>query len=355
MDNDQHPINDIFAEENIRNNVLPHFNLEKSEIFKVKFKNTDKQRAVYKVIHKDNTYCLKKVYFDKKDLLFVYSAIEWLYRYDIHVPRILPSKNKNKFATYNDMLFILTPWIEGEKCEYDNIDNVKKACLNLGLLHNASSSFYPIEGSSNRVGYNNLYASVNTHFDRLILNSKLAFKYKDSFSKLYLEYFSQAISLAKKSCLSLSSVNENNLNTSLCHMDYVNKNIIFDNYNDIWVIDFDKCRMDFSVHDLSYFYRRYLKREGTNWNFKSFKETIIEYETIRELSLDEFKYLLGYLAFPQKYWKISRDYYRNIRYCNKKAFITIINKSISTIDDHINFINDMRNYIEKRFQTTLNI
>ena len=46
----------------------------------IKFKDTEKQRAVYKIDYIDKSYCLKKVYYNEAELLFVYSAMEWLYR-----------------------------------------------------------------------------------------------------------------------------------------------------------------------------------------------------------------------------------------------------------------------------------
>ncbi|NRY03918.1 hypothetical protein B0H69_000958 [Clostridium beijerinckii] len=44
----------------IKQNVLPYYNLQNSQISIIKFKDTDKQRAVYRVNYKDKNYCLKK-------------------------------------------------------------------------------------------------------------------------------------------------------------------------------------------------------------------------------------------------------------------------------------------------------
>lgn len=95
----------------IKQNVLPYYNLQNSQISIIKFKDTDKQRAVYRVNYKDKNYCLKKVYYNLNDLLYVYSAIEWLYRNNIRVSKLLPTIDNNRFVSYRDMLFILTPWM----------------------------------------------------------------------------------------------------------------------------------------------------------------------------------------------------------------------------------------------------
>ena len=76
---------------NIKQNILPKFFLDNAQITMVKFKDTSKQRAVFKVTLNQKNYCLKKVYYDESNLLFVYSAMEWLYRNNIKVPKLLPS------------------------------------------------------------------------------------------------------------------------------------------------------------------------------------------------------------------------------------------------------------------------
>ncbi|MCY6484240.1 CotS family spore coat protein [Clostridium aestuarii] len=342
----------LLSEENVKRSVLPFYNLENSQVTAIKFKNTDKQRAVYKVTYLSKQYCLKKVYFNKEELLFVYSAIEWLYRNNIRVPKILPTKYNGRFVNYKNMLFILTPWIDGDKCDYDCHDHLIKSSYNLGYMHNICLNFTPIIGSFNRKGCNDFYKSINKHFENLLSNSNLAFKYKDYFSKTFLNDFGKGIYLAQKSLEALSKINPDNLTVSLCHMDYVNKNIIFDNSSNIWLIDFDKCRMDYAVHDFSYFFRRLLKRDNTDWNMDILLNCLESYEKIRPLTIDEYNYLLGYLAFPQRYWKISRDYYRNIRQCNKKSFTNILKKSTKHFDSQIKFAESFSCYIENKFNTT---
>lgn len=339
----------LLSEENIKKYVLPYYNLETSEVTSIKFKDTDKQRAVYKLTTPNKEYCLKKVYFDKGELLFVYSAIEWLYRNNINVPRILPNKYNSRYVEYENMLFILTPWIDGMKCDYGLKEHTLKACSNLGKFHILSKNFFPIPGSTFRKGCNDLFQSINKHFERLLLNSNLAFKYKDNFSKIYLNSFDKGVYLARASLEALGLTNFNKLSISLCHMDYVSKNLIVDDRDNLWIIDFDKCRIDYCIYDIGYFLRRFLRRDRISWNLDAVLECLESYEKIHPLNLDEYRYLLGYLAFPQKYWKISRDYYRNIQKCNKKIFVRMLNKSIENLDSQIEFIDNFNNYINKKF------
>ena len=159
---------DIFSEQSMKDNVLIHYGLENAKVNIVKFKNTDKQRAVYKVCYKGNCYCLKKVYFDEANLLFVYSALEWLWQNGIKTPKLLNSLDGNKYVKFNDMYFILTIWINGVKCDFDNVNHVLTSSRQIAGIHSCSKNFFPIKGSENRKGFDDYYISISKHHEQLI-------------------------------------------------------------------------------------------------------------------------------------------------------------------------------------------
>lgn len=275
--------------------------------------------------------------------------MEWFSRHNINVPKILPTLTRERFVNYEGMLFILTPWVLGVKCDYDNNNHLLSSASNLAKMHLISSKFKPIPGSKLRTSFEDIYISSKKHFEQLLICSNMAFKYKDNFSKLFLENFQDNIALSQISLEIAASININNLNPSLCHKDYVNKNLIIDDKNDIWVIDFDKCSLDYSVHDVSYFLRRLMKRENTSWDLDLAKKCLSTYDAVRPQNIDEYKYILVYLTFPQKYWKISRDYYNNIKKCNKSAFYTLLSKACEKNKEQLNFANGLKQYIDKKF------
>lgn len=340
----------ILSDENVKKYVLPGYGLEYGDITGIKFKDTAKQRAVYKVDYDNKSYCLKKVYYSLEDLLFIYSVVEWLYRYNILVPRILPTLNGDRYFSYNNMLFILTPWVEGAKCSYDNINQIIDSSENLARIHKVSEQFIPIDGSSKRDDNEDLYVSTNKHLQHLLLANNYANTYNDKFSKIFLECFDSSLELSEKALNYAINVDKNKLSRSICHLDYVNKNIIFDNNNKIWVIDFDKCKIDYCFHDISYFLRRLLKRDNTKWDMEVAINSLNAYERTRKLSYDEYMAILSYLAFPQKYWKISRDYYNNINKCNKNSFCTLIQRSAEKNEYQLQFVNQFYQYVNEKFK-----
>lgn len=342
-------ITTLLSEENVKKYVLPYYNLQYGNITGIKFKDTDKQRAVYRIDYFDKSYCLKKVYFPESELLFVYSAIEWLYRYGINVPRILSSNDNSRYVKYNNMLFILTPWIDGRKCDYDNIEDILYCSSNLANMHKATKNFVAVDGSLLRNGFDDLYLSLQKHFQQILTCSNSAFKCGDKFSKLFLQNFENNIELAKISLEICATIDNSNLSSSLCHLDYVNKNLIFDASNHIWVIDFDKCKIDYCTHDIAYFLRRILKRDATEWNLEIAINSLKFYDNIKPLSFDEYKYILVYLAFPQKFWKISRDYYNNIKNCNPNSFLMLLRKAVDKDEEQMKFALNFKDYIENKF------
>ncbi|WP_185750635.1 CotS family spore coat protein [Clostridium sp. KNHs214] len=343
----------LLSEDNLKKYVLCHYNLQNAQIEQIKIKNTEKQRAVYKITYKDKSYCLKKVYFDIEDLLFVYSSVEWLYRCGLKIPRFLATDSGSRFVQYENMLFILTPWVDGIKCDYDNDEHMVKSIRNLSKMHYVSRNFSPITGSSSRENYSDISASTNRRYQRLLKNFNLAVKHNDNFSNIFNEHFDVNETLGKVSLNSSYIINTNNLCKSLCHLDYVNKNLLFDDNTDIWVIDFDKCEMDYCVHDISYFFRRFLRRDNTKWNLDITLKYLKEYEKTLSLNLDEYLYILCYLAFPQKYWRISRDYFNNINKCNKNSFVKILLKSVKNEQVQLNFALNFIDYIQDRFDTKI--
>ena len=337
----------------IKQNVLPYYNLQNAKISVIKFKDTDKQRAVYRIDFKDKSYCLKKVYYNINDLLYVYSATEWLYRNNIKVPKLLPTIDNNRFVSYQDMLFILTPWIDGDKCNFDNINHIIIAVKKLAIIHSISRNFRPILGSSMKEGFDDYYISTLKHFQDLLQASNEAFKYKDTFSKHFISSFDINLHLAKISLDIANKIDNSDLSVSLCHGDYVNKNLIFPSDLDPWIIDFDKCKLDYCAKDLAYFMRRLLKRENTKWNVDLALIVLNTYNTISPLTKSDLRYLISYICFPQKYWRISRDYYKNIYKCNKSSFLTLLSNAISKTDSQYEFALNIIDSVQKEFQILL--
>jgi CotS family spore coat protein len=230
------------------------------------------------------------------------------------------------------------------------------AAENLAMIHASSKNFKPITGSCIKQADNDYFKSFNKHFLQMLELSNNAFTIGDKFSKIYLEHFDYNIEKAQESIYILSQIDfsapigDEVSEIAICHLDYVNKNLIFTPDNKLCIIDFDKTAIEMPVHDIYGFLRRILKRENTSWDFEIYKTAIEVYEKIRTLSYIEHLIIYSLLMFPHKFWKVSRDYYKNRHQCNKEAFISIIKKISKQEEEHDKFCNEVKNYIEEKFK-----
>ncbi|KRQ86641.1 Spore coat protein I [Caloramator mitchellensis] len=345
----------IIGHDDLLNNILIHYPYKIISIENIKYKETDKERAVYKISTNKGNKCLKKVYYDEATLLFIYSVIEWLNIKGVNAPRLLSTKNGLKYVKYQDDIYMLTDWIDGRKCEYDDLEDIKKISANLAKIHISSKGFFPIQGSKLLIGEKDYITSLNKHFKHLLEFSNTAFRLKDKFSKLYLENFDYYINCAKESIYIISKIDFQNLgdevsSRAICHLDYVNKNLIFTSDNKLYVIDFDKTRLDMPIHDISSFLHRILKRKKTPWKFEIFKEAVECYETIRPLSYYEHLAIFSLLMFPKKFWKISKDYFKNYKFVNKNYYLEELHDVVDYKKEHREFCKLVNDYIETKFR-----
>lgn len=345
---------EFMSHKDLNKYVLSQYKLKIHSIENIKFKDTDKQRAVYKIHTNKGPKCLKKVYYDKHTLLFIYSAIEWLNMKGICCPRLLPAKTGVRFVEHLNHVFILTDWIDGRKCSYDNTSDIIISAKVLGKLHKSSLGFIPIRDSFFRISATDYYDSYNKHLNQLPSLYNKASLMQDEFSKTFLKTYSYNLKCARESVSTFSSLDfgknfgDYTSRFSICHLDYVNKNLIFSDRG-LYIIDFDNTKMDYPVHDIVYFLKRILRRKHTLWDFNTFITAIDSYESSRTLSRNEHLFILSALQFPHKYWKISKEYYKYSR----ESDIYTYNKQIKSLDKqnefHEAFCNIYKNYIDQRF------
>ena len=99
--------------------------------------------------------------------------------------------------------------------------------------------------------------------------------------------------------------------------------------------------------------RRLLKRENTKWNLDLALSILKTYNEYSPLTESDLRYLISYICFPQKYWKISRDYYKNINKCNKSAFLTLLSNATAKTDLKYDFALRIIDEVQKEFNTVL--
>jgi len=93
----------------------------------------------------------------------------------------------------------------------------------------------------------------------------------------------------------------------ICHGDFVGRNLIRNRRQEVYVTNFDLCRLDIRMYDLAKLFKRVLPRYG--WDFEMAASLLKLYEVKNSLDPGEIEVLLAYLNFPHRFLAIARDYY----------------------------------------------
>ena len=96
----------------------------------------------------------------------------------------------------------------------------------------------------------------------------------------------------------------------ICHGEFIGRNLIRNRRQEVFVTNFDLCRLDLRMYDLATLLKRGLPRYG--WDFDIACNLLRLYELKNPLYPGELDILLAYLNFPHRFCKVAQDYYLNI-------------------------------------------
>jgi len=133
---------------------------------------------------------------------------------------------------------------------------------------------------------------------------------------------------------------------SFCHHDYTYHNIVIDEEANFNVIDFDYCKREVRVFDISNFMIKVLKRN--DWNFEFAKEIINAYCSVSDLLPEEYRVLYSFLLFPQRFWRLANRYYYNEVNWGQNTFTKKIENLIEEQQEYMRFIDEFKQYYEQK-------
>lgn len=309
-------------------------------------------KGVYYLKTNKGERCLKKINYGPQKLLFVYGAKEHLINNGFNnVDNYFLNIDGEPYALVNEDLYTLSKWLDGRECDFHNIEEVILAAKTLAKMHEASKGYEPPENSklkSDLGRWNHLMEKRIKSLDKMrdMLRKK---SNKSDFDIVYLKSMEFYKSIGMKALKTLEESSYYELcakaesEKSFCHHDFTYHNIILNDKNDVYVIDFDFCKREVRTFDISNFMIKVLKR--VDWNFSFAKSIIDAYNSISPLSHEEHKVLYAYLQFPQRYWRLANRYYYNEVNWGQNTFY---NKLKGIVDEKDKFLEFLSEY-EKEF------
>jgi len=286
--------------------------------FNIKIESLKPNKGVYYLKTNQGNRCLKKINFGIQKLLFVYAAKEHLMNNGFpRVDKYCLNTEQNPYAIVNEDLYTLSEWIEGRECDFHVKEDLVNAARSLAYMHLASKGYEPPENSKLKTDlgrWHHLMEKRIKAFDKMRDMARKSNK-RNSFDLNYIksiDFFKdtgrKAMKILEESkYLELCKFAEEE--KGFCHHDYTYNNIVIDKNNEINIIDFDYCKREIRVYDISNFMIKVLKRN--DWNIEFAQLIIDAYNEVNTLKEEEYKVLYAFLLFPQRFWRLSNRYYYN--------------------------------------------
>jgi CotS family spore coat protein len=333
--------------------MMREFEIERQ--FDIKIESIKPNRGVYYVKTDKGLRCLKKINYGIQKLLFVYGAKEHLIQNGYSaVDKYVLNIDGLPYALVNEDIYTLSQWIEGRECEFQNREDLKIAAENLGQLHIASRGYEPPENSKLKSDLGRWPHLMEKRIKSLDKMKDMARKksLKTPFDLNYVKTVQFYKDLGKRAMSVLESSQYMDIckrteeEKSFCHHDYTYHNIIIDKDNKVHVIDFDYCKRETRVYDISNFMIKVLKR--SNWDIECAKIIIDAYNSVNPLKEEEYRVLFAFLLFPQRFWRLSNRYYYNEVNWAQNTFNKKIDELITEQEIYLKFIEAFKHVYDQK-------
>lgn len=315
------------------------------ENYGLNIEDIEKVKNSYKIISKDNKYCLKMIKYEFAHFYFILSVIKHLQKNGFtNIPRLIENKDKLEFGNINGKHVYLTKWIPSRVSNYDNPIELAMVSSNLSKLHQCSKGFNLRKGMKPRIGWFSWQEVFETRKNEILdfknrINQKA---YKSYFDLLYLNNIEAEVKRAEKSILGLQKNNyvkvmeKEVFKRGFCHHDYAHHNILVDYNKEINVIDFDYCILDSHIHDLSSLLIRCMK-DG-KWDGKKADLIFNAYKENMDINKEEIPIIREFMRFPQAFWQIGLQVYWEQQPWGEEFFVNKLEKYLEDCELREKFI-----------------
>ena len=285
---------------------------------------------------------LKKMAFSSERILFVHGAKEHLIKSDFgNIDRYLCTYSGEPYFVFNNSNYILTDFIEGHECSFDNDGDVQEAALLLASMHKASRGYIPDNRCKVQDDLGKLPGYFNKRLEDIKKLKKQAKRGKSGFDHLFLEYVDYFYHIGEDAAIELGKSSYETLvirtreEGLFCHHDYAHHNIISSD-DKLSITNFDYCCFELKLYDMANFIRRKMRK--SNWDIDKAIMIIENYCSIEHISKEEFMVMKSILQFPQKFWRVVNRYYNSRRSWSERSFVSKLNEVISEVEYHKKFL-----------------
>jgi CotS family spore coat protein len=284
--------------------------------YDIRIYSARRHRKVWQLNTSAGPKYLKQTGLHPADLRFIREALEHLKRHRFtRIPLFLPAKSGEPFAVVQDRLYTLTDWYLGMELDYRILMDVRQAAAFLAVFHLKSRGFEPVQAGYRTV-WHDWPEKLAGRIRDLTEFRKIAWAEKETsaFSRLFLRYFEPFYRQANLSYQRFLTspypdvARDAAVTGGFCHHDFSGRNLIRTYDNRLILVDFDYCLRDIRIHDLINLLIRNLKHNY--WEPGLSRFILSEYHRAYPLTPKELEVLYVLLCWPQEFWQVGLQYYR---------------------------------------------
>lgn len=292
----------------------------------LKANSWDRVKDVYKVHTDRGLMNLKISPLIPKRLAFVHQAVQHLISTGFErMNPIIPTIDGRTYIDDGVYAYTLFQWVPGRQCNFKNQKELVDSTKILAEFHRKTAGFAPPPASNMRDRLGKCRRHFEERYQELMDYQAMALQRpNDPFAAIYLENVNFFLPMALKALEKLNDSCYQQLvdlavtKKTFCHGDPAARNFIITPDQEIFVIDFDSCRLDLPVMDLIKFTRRVLKKH--HWNVATAKVLIDAYQQVSPLSPGELDVMKAVFYFPQKFWRMAnRHFHEHGRHTPERA------------------------------------
>lgn len=310
------------------------------------------QENVWRVDSGPERFALKQSLLKEKNLHFICTAEDSLFRHGFHdYALLLPPQNGQFYYAENNNFFTLHRWIDGEKCDFDNI----------GHLYNAAETLFSFHLRSREKSLKNLASSRFVCFDRYQQLAErgnelqrfyelASLSPQTYFTKLYRAYYGGFLEKTRRAQKALLCSEYPRLAKeaagvgAFIHYDVAARNFIIQKEKAL-LIDFDYCCCDLPLTDLMRLIKRSLKSGA--YHEAKIDAILRGYQQYRRLTRAEGEVLYALLLFPQKYWRISHRYFYEQKTNEEDYYIKKMENAVKELEKEDCWLNLLKERLEE--------
>ncbi|HBF35755.1 MAG TPA: hypothetical protein DDW50_00355 [Firmicutes bacterium] len=331
--------------------ITSHTDLQKIlDYWGLELYHFEKVRDVYKLYTKEGLKNLKLSPLVPARILFVHQAILHLtQRGFMKMTPLIPTRKGETSVCDQDYAYSLFDWIEGRQCDYSNRAELTESMKVLADFHQKSKGFTPPVHSNMRDHLGKCLKHFEERYQDLLRFTELAKNApKDPFAISYLANIEAFLPMAAEAITKMKKseyprlVEQAQLTKAFCHGDPAARNFILTPSHEIFIIDFDSCRLDLPIMDVIKFARRVMKKY--HWQYSLTQSLLDSYQEVNSLTANEIAVMKAVFFFPQKFWRLAIRYFDQHAAYGPERLLRKFQKYIRNKDHLVHFQEQFETY-----------